>query len=133
LRDKSVGKPGADGAPKTVSLGSNESARQHSDHTTCGEPPEFTRQISDRLTLDAACLPCCRRAGSKRQPQPPGTGPSLMPANHSIKCADGSAGNERHIFYAFVRRALRIGSSAAQPCRYRRSGRRDAGRRSVAS
>jgi hypothetical protein len=36
LRDKSVGELGADGAPKTVSLGNDEGAGQHPDHSDTG-------------------------------------------------------------------------------------------------
>ncbi|ESY99170.1 hypothetical protein X737_39280 [Mesorhizobium sp. L48C026A00] len=60
--------------------------------------------------LDAAGLLRSCRSRRKRQPLPPGAGPSLLPADHPIERADGGAGGERDVLNAFSRKALRIGN-----------------------
>lgn len=87
-------------------------------------PSQQQRVAQGRFVLDTPGLPdrYCRRA--ERQPLPPCAGPSLLPADRRIECADGGARGDRNVLKGiwpepFGGKALRVRHGAAQPARQR--------------
>lgn len=112
--------------------GARQAAKDRRDRRTKNRPVGEQHGVAQRaFILDAAGLLRRCRGGRKRQPLPPGAGPSLLPADRRIARADDSACGERDLLKIFSRKALRIRGGPAQPGRHRcqRHGRRGTGKR----
>lgn len=99
--------------------------------------PGRVRSTASRNGVSSSTRPACfavaaAAANASRCRQAPA--PPLLPADHRIERADGSAGNERHVLNIFSCTALRIGDGPAQPGRHRchRCDRRGAAKHDMA-